>query len=51
MKRTILAFIAFVLSVSSNALPLSALFLVLAFLTLIQWKELFASIRILRKKN
>lgn len=51
ITRTKIAFVALILSASTQTLPLSALFLLVALSALIPWKELFSLRRTLRKKN
>ena len=51
ITRTKIAFVALILSASTQTLSLSALFIIVALSALIPWKELFSLRRTLRKKN
>jgi membrane protein CcdC involved in cytochrome C biogenesis len=51
ITRTRIAFVALILSASTQTLPLSALFIIVALSALIPWKELFSLRHTLRKKN
>ena len=51
VTRTRIAFVALILGGSTQALPLSALFITVAVSALIPWKKLFGLRRTLRKKN
>jgi membrane protein CcdC involved in cytochrome C biogenesis len=51
ITRTKIAFVALILSTSTQTLPISALFLIVALSSLIPWKKLFSLLRALRKKS
>lgn len=51
MTRTKLAFVALILSASTQALPLSTLFIIVALFALIPWKSLSTMIDTQQSKN